>query len=504
MKTIKYIFILVLSACMVALFSCTEDEIVKKGTPGDGHTLRIELTTDANRVVSPLSKASADDPQEKVTDLNILIYDENGTLIENESQYINSGKALSDLSELSTKNDKASTPFTLTDIEPGDKVVYVVANAGESFVNENAVSTEEGLKNYTFGNGDVPRLVMFAEGRSFNVANNPSITSSLKRIYSMVTVKMEFDKNFNKNVQIIPQSVQLKHIPLNGRLSELDGSLENGNKIINGGGSETADGALLGKGKNEDFLLEDHASAMPLFMYENRQPQGKYNDGNYNDERSKTPADFNEATPQAKVIETDKKCSYLEIKAQYIKDGKVQGAGSGYLTYRFFLGTNATDNFDVQRNCHYKVTLMLTGDGGKDEATWRVVADLKKEITIQDVYLGYREGAVSYVQADGDFENAKITSMDNKIDVSIDSNGKVTVRAKETNTHDYSSRSFKYKYTVDGTTKTANVIQVPRLVDPIAIYKKATNDNKTTIRVKAYNPNTKIMSFFNRMDLGLP
>ena len=53
MKTIKYISILVLSACMAALSSCAEEDIVKKGTPGDGHTLLIELTADANREISP-------------------------------------------------------------------------------------------------------------------------------------------------------------------------------------------------------------------------------------------------------------------------------------------------------------------------------------------------------------------------------------------------------------------------------------------------------------------
>ena len=306
MKTIKYISILVLSACMVALFSCTEDEIVKKGTPGDGHTLRIELTTDANREVSPLSKASANDPQEKVTDLNILIY-ENGTLVENESQYIDSGTALSDLSELSTKEDKASTPFTLTDIEPGDKVVYVVANAGQSLINSNDVATEDGLKNKKFTmNGVRPQFVMFAEGQSFNVANNPSITSSLKRIYAMVTVKMAFNK-LNSNIKIIPQSVQLKHIPTSGLLG-IDNKIQNESECL-------IDGEMIEKGSNANFLLEDHSSATPLFLYENRQPNGWYN----GDERSKTPKDFGEAITMPDIIKTDRKCSYIEIQAKYIK-----------------------------------------------------------------------------------------------------------------------------------------------------------------------------------------
>lgn len=488
MKTIKYISILVLSACMVALFSCTEDEIVKKGTLGDGHTLRIELTTDANREVSPLSKASADDPQEKVTDLNILIY-ENGTLVENESQYINSGAALSDLSELSTKEDKASTPFTLTDIEPGDKVVYVVANAGQSLINSNDVATEDGLKNKKFTmNGVRPQFVMFAEGQSFNVANNPSITSSLKRIYAMVTVKMNV--NTNSNVQIIPQSVQLKNIPLTGRLSDKGGELEEGNKVELNDGSESTDGEILKREDYDGLLSLKHENATPLFLYENRQKPGKNN----GDERTKTPWYFSdEAITMPEIIKTDKRCSYIEIKANCIKDNKPTGPGSGPVTYRFFLGKDAVKDFDVQRNWYYKVTLTLTGNGGVDEGTWRVEADLKGELTIPKVYVSYNAGSVSQTIANGDYENARVVSQDNKISVQLDQKtGNVTITANETNTSDYESRTFKYDYYVDNEYRgTAEVVQVPRLVDPIAIYRKANSTQSFDVNVREYDKDTK-------------
>ena len=481
MKTIKYISILVLSACMAALSSCTEEDIVKKGTPGDGHTLKIELTADANRVVSPLSKASAEDPSEKVTDLNILIY-QNGNLVQNESEYVTSGDILTKLSQPSTTGNNASAPFTLTDIEPGAKMVYVVANAGGSLINNSEVATETGLKAYRLGlNGLNPQFVMFAEGQSFDVSGNASITSSLKRIYSMVTVKMDLS-TLNKDVQIIPQSVQLKHIPATGLLGS-------DNKIQDGVVSCVINGKKIEKGNSDNnFLLEDHTLATPLFLYENRQPQGHFN----TDERSKTPASFPEATTMADIIKTDRTCSYIEIQAKYIKNNNESGTGSGTITYRFFLGKNASDNFDVERNNHYKVTLKLTGDGGKDEATWRVETDLKKEISIQDVYIGYRQGAQSYVQATGDLSGATVSSNDNKISVSIDGNGKVTVTSNETNTHDYNSRTFTYSYRVSGgETKQAKVIQIPRLVDPIAIYKKASNKEATTINVKAYSPTSR-------------
>ncbi len=485
MKTIKYISILVLSACMAALSSCAEEDIVKKGTPGDGHTLLIELTADANREISPLSKASADDPQEKVTDLNILIY-QNGSIVENESQYITSGEILTKLSQPSTTGNNASAPFTLTDIEPGAKVVYVVANAGKSLINDAGAATADNLRNYKFGmNGVKPQFVMFAEGQSFDVSSNASITSSLKRIYSMVTVKMEFDSKFNKNIQIIPQSVQLKHIPTTGQLKE--------NNMINSSSECLIDGEKIEKGSSDaHFLLEDHSSATPLFLYENRQPKGK----NMGDERTKTPAGISQATAMSEIIKTDRKCSYIEIVAQYIKSGNAEGAGSGTITYRFFLGENATDNFDVQRNYHYKVTLSLTGDGGKDEATWRVEADLKKEMSIQDVYIGYRQGATTILQATGAFADATVnvaSDSDKNIKIVSQKDGEITVEALSTNTHDFKEKIYYIEYKVagsSGSSKRAKVIQVPRLVDPIAIFKSASNVEQEDIVVKQYNDKT--------------
>lgn len=482
MKTIKYISILVLSACMAALSSCAEEDIVKKGTPGDGHTLLIELTADANREISPLSKASADDPQEKVTDLNILIY-QNGSIIEKESQYITSGEILTKLSQPSTTKNNASAPFTLTDIEPGAKVVYVVANAGKSLINDAGAATADNLKNYKFGmNGNKPQFVMFAEGQSFDVSSNASITSSLKRIYSMVTVKMKFD-NLSSSIQIIPLSLQLKHIPVTGQLKE--------NNKISSEQECLIDGEKIEKGNSGNFLLEKHSSATPLFLYENRQPEGKY----LNDERTKTPAGFPEATAMSDIIKTDRKCSYIEIVAKYIKSGNADGAGSGTITYRFFLGENATNNFDVQRNYHYKVTLSLTGNGGKDEATWRVEADLKKEMSIQDVYIGYRQGATTILQATGDFADATVNvASDSKKNIKIVSqgDGEITVEALSTNTHDFEEKTYYIEYKVAGSSdsKRAKVIQVPRLVDPIAIFKSASNVEQEDIVVKQYNDKT--------------
>lgn len=62
-------------------------------------------------------------------------------------------------------------------------------------------------------------------------------------------------------------------------------------------------------------------------------------------------------------------CSYLELRARYRSDSWYSRPG-GQLVYRFYLGERR-NNFDVQRNTRYRVTVRPEGDG-LSEDSWRV------------------------------------------------------------------------------------------------------------------------------------
>ena len=57
--------------------------------------------------------------------------------------------------------------------------------------------------------------------------------------------------------------------------------------------------------------------------------------------------------------------TYVEVEAYY-KNATTQGP----ITYRFMLGQNTTDDFNVVRNCHYKLTLSFAGDANKTD--WHI------------------------------------------------------------------------------------------------------------------------------------
>lgn len=62
-------------------------------------------------------------------------------------------------------------------------------------------------------------------------------------------------------------------------------------------------------------------------------------------------------------------CSYIELKIEYISETLHTGAEE-YLIYRFYLGERP-GNFDVRRNCCYRITVKPAGTG-LNGAGWRV------------------------------------------------------------------------------------------------------------------------------------
>ena len=60
-------------------------------------------------------------------------------------------------------------------------------------------------------------------------------------------------------------------------------------------------------------------------------------------------------------------CSYAELTATYNSPLR-----TGTVKYKFYLGTNITNNFDVARNTNYRISVRFTSDGGINENSWRV------------------------------------------------------------------------------------------------------------------------------------
>lgn len=104
--------------------------------------------------------------------------------------------------------------------------------------------------------------------------------------------------------------------------------------------------------------------AIPFYLLENM--QGDILDGNTNPDL-KTPDGISEAGGDPSL------CTYLEIVGVYTdRSGYLKGEP---FTTRFFLGRDATSNFDVARNCRYSICLKMS-DKGCLRSDWKIESNL--------------------------------------------------------------------------------------------------------------------------------
>lgn len=106
-----------------------------------------------------------------------------------------------------------------------------------------------------------------------------------------------------------------------------------------------------------------------LYAFENM--QGTLLPGN-TDPWKKVPANIGNAGDY---------CTYLEVGCTY-------GSGDNDVTYRMYLGHDATTNFDVERNTIYSVTLVPTEKEIRgDKGSWKVEAEPWREIVDIELFL---------------------------------------------------------------------------------------------------------------------
>lgn len=493
MKAIKYIYALFLGLLMLGLGSCMEETEVNGGEP-KVEGLRLSLIVSTSDVISPFTKASADDAN-AINDLNILVYNKDNSELA-KGLYL-TGTGLNGLSVDNNEKDKAVNYDMI--LPNGSYRVRVIANAGSNLTSK---SFDE-INNLSYGmSGNLPKMIMSASSDDVSVSGGKgSAILSLKRIYAMISVSV--NTSGLKDRTIKPLKVSLHQVPTTGKLFM--------NNLIpkNPSPSDYITEADMIEFSNPVENISSMKDNNIFFMYENLQPDGVclQENGKYV-EAYKTPASLG-TTPIKDVatVEKDKTCSYISVEAEYSEMG-----ATGKIVYRFFLGDNAFTNFAVERNAHYNVTLNLTGKGGVDEASWRVTKDFNWDFTADDIYIGYRIGSMSDIQVKlptdhGWFDGCTwrvqgSNGEDFQIDEYDTNTNTIRVTTRKTNisSKDHITNTVTITATgADGksVSKTVTVNQVIRLVDPIAFYKKWDNTDLVEVKVREFNKGKRKYEILN-------
>lgn len=426
-----YIHLLISILSCGVVTSCRDDIPFNGGEFGEGvGELSAEIVF--SPVVQNINKSrSAGDLIREVNSLCVLIYkksetpNENGEYgyvldrrvwgedllnykIENDGNSETAGDALpDDAHQAEEKTPKAT--FTIRDIEYGQYQIYAVANMGhlEKYSNED-INTPEQLKSITliWDNTDIGKnnqmfgYFTLESNQTSTGFDAPMITVKsvrtsihawLKRAASKVTVAVDGSELYD-DVQVWIKSIQVKDIPDMCWLGKDNTApahlIENGERIIVSPNDNQADGEdannLVTNHLNYPRNMEDAhmEKADALFFYENMQGTGQlktqvWPDQGPNPDKPKFP-DGNDPRSQgykdSKIAGT-----YVEVIGYY-----KNSEGEGPIIYRFMLGKNETDNYDAQRNYHFKLTLKLKHNANDND--WHIVYNQEPEILAHEPY----------------------------------------------------------------------------------------------------------------------
>lgn len=418
----KYIKNIWVAACILMggiLFnSCTDEldgkSVINTGT--EGINLSISVDGMREKVLTRVTSDRKD--KSEIHDLHIILAsgdkDEDKIVdvlsVENMEEGSSLSEDLTGLVSGSSSNDDGEIIYHISQEKAkGASHVYVVAN----YMNEDGelvafpkdeISTVSTLKNRKVGfpaTSSNPYCTMFGEvalGSSTDDhghSNGSTYSVELKRTLAMITVGIDCrdedgNNSLHKGVMITPTSIALKNVPEACVLgaNNKPTSVEDGESYSNLGWATLTSDKLQAFTPDEPH--SDNADVIPLFMCENM--QGTDSSIGNDDETKKD----NEST-------NSKYATYIEVKAdyEYHKQPDDNLAADfpnvlkGTITYKFYLGENVINNFDVKRNVHYQLTLCLKDWAGLKEdgkissgnvyveevnpdVSWRVDTDLEE------------------------------------------------------------------------------------------------------------------------------
>lgn len=362
---------------LLGLSACTADPTID-GTPIDqgesvvsfGATFRPLLEASLGKTRSNIPG----DAIENINDIFVVWYLEDGSLAG--SHYFTREQLNLDSSASDSKPDDPKQHATFDCRVPfGRYRIYAVANAGDLTENE-ALRTEKNFKALPlkWNADDVTKNAQmsgyFSEDPKTAYAKGPaplvtisqpnvSLHAWLRRAASKVTVAFDA-KNLNENIYIYLKSAQIRDIPLQCTLvdenkpADTEALLPKGNTILFG--SEETDFTkwpTLACGRGANTYGSHAADAPSLFFYENMQGthENKHIHDNY---ESKDDVPYG---------------TYVEVEAYYINKS-AENPSRGTIFYRCMLGKNMTNDFNAERNTHYRLTLVFKNNA--NDPDWHI------------------------------------------------------------------------------------------------------------------------------------
>ena len=366
--------------CVLTVASCTNEDFDKGNNGPDVPeglqvTLKLNIGTPEVPVVETKSLENENNTFGAINDLAVLVYDEKGE---------NPIVTFHDV-EGENQTSVSNVPFSA---KTGKHKIYVLTNVGSEDAAK-AYTTEQALLSSQIEsqnpNGTEMMLGFVAKDMETSIGlyeksaneiieiagDGESYAAKVVPPYSKITFEITKDLDVDDWVTLSITNVSVRNLPNKYSL------LSQAEKWIAVNDVTSAKSAIV-KDDNEQYVF---------YVYENLQGKGSnssgsplnknpFTDGNGPIAGNGNPSKIGYEAWESKWAGKTP-CTYIEVEGEYALAGKNV---AGTIRYRFFLGEDAVNDFNIKRNTHYKVQLAFTGIAGYDELQyeWRVQSEFNE------------------------------------------------------------------------------------------------------------------------------
>lgn len=407
-------------------------------------------------------------------DICIVIFDANGNLLDGYPIKVTDADPKVSFSDENRTNPDASNDktseistrradFTLRDIPYGKYFIYAVANMRNS---SGDPDTYNQLKNtysqeikkrddflkikrtYTESNYGMncEMLGFFTEGessespgweadpseKSINIDRpNMTLHSWLRRTSAIVT--LDFDgSELRDNIKIYIRRATIHNLPVSVYLGSKS-AVQNASgmhhycdasdrpsgydQVINySSGDVETEWNYIANGRpklcdNAGAEINLHSKGAPCFcVYENLQGTG-----DETQQKPQVPDEDGLVKDRKEKYDNKELGTYIEVEGYYDLSSNTS-VSRGPIRYRFMLGKNEIDNFDVERNYHYKITMKPRGNG--NDVDWHIEYTEKNGWEVRNPYYVsylYNHDSTLRFRYTPDSENEEVQSLDAEI-----------------------------------------------------------------------------------------
>ena len=287
----------------------------------------VHITFDGGRMTS----RAYDPDEDKITDISLMIFDESGYA--EECIWLTDGK-------------KECTAGLIMNKE---YTFCACANFGYHVYADHIDELEEIRFHMAYPDEYREGIPMYAYEK-VRVTEDPHVTLKLERLMAKISLKMDRSR-LSEDVEMNVRSVRIGNCPRSALVFSQSMVRDEDDCFPVGFVRNDLESADLNIGAEGGMSRE-----ISLYMLENMQG---HMDRHIVSDMDKV---FKDDDPRSIT------CSYIEMELEYLSYEKYSGAEG--LIYRFYLGEDR-NSLDVERNCHYHITV-APEDDGLSEDSWRV------------------------------------------------------------------------------------------------------------------------------------